>query len=190
MRYANVALQTRQDEQRTTQGRPVGGEEKRKGKRRRGRGKGGSARARTEGPGTGKEKATGQSNAPPLPPRLGTSKKERRLVENASREKTDGEGESGDEPRYIPTPEDLHLQEVYGDWVHRNPGTHLDSGIADGGKWQGWWRDLSVIPPLHYEAPCGKVGRQYVNAFVKELQGVRNRRWNSERFIVFQTVTL
>ena len=41
-----------------------------------------------------------------------------------------------------------------------------------------------------YEAPCGKVGRRYVNALVRELRGLRNRQWNSERFIVFQTMTL
>ena len=60
----------------------------------------------------------------------------------------------------------------------------------DDGKWQGWWRDLTVMPLRCYKAPCGKVGVRYVNALVKELRGVRNRRWNSERFIVFQTVKL
>ena len=35
----------------------------------------------------------------------------------------------GDEPGYNPTPEDLCLWEVYGDWVNANPGTHLDGGI-------------------------------------------------------------
>ena len=93
----------------------MGGEGKRKGKRRHGRGKGGKTRARAKGIGTGKENATGKSNAPPLPLRPGTSKKERKLVNDASREKADGEGESGDEPGYNPTPEDLRLQEVYGD---------------------------------------------------------------------------
>ena len=29
-----------------------------------------------------------------------------------------------------------------------------------------------------------------MNALVKELRGVRDRRWNSERFIIFQAVTL
>ena len=43
----------------------------------------------------------------------------------------EGERTAGDEPGYTPTPEDLHLQEVYGDWVHANPGTHLDEGIRD-----------------------------------------------------------
>ena len=46
------------------------------------------------------------------------------------------------------------------------------------------------MPSRRYEAPCGKVGRRYVNAVVRELRRVRDRQWNSERFIVFQTVTL
>ena len=45
----------------------------------------------------------------------------------------DGEGENGDVPGYVPTPEDLHLWEVYGDWVHGNPGTHLYGGIPEDG---------------------------------------------------------
>ena len=93
-------------------------------------------------------------------------------------------------PRYVPTTEDLGLREVYGDLVHRNPGTHLDGGVAEDGLWQGWWRDLAVMPSRRYEAPSGKVGRRFVNALVGELRGIPDRRWNSERFIVFQTVTL
>ena len=53
----------------------------------------------------------------------------------------DGEGEKGDVPGYTPTPEDLRLWEVYGDWVHQNPGTHLDGGISEDGRWQAWWHD-------------------------------------------------
>ena len=105
-------------------------------------------------------------------------------------EKADGEVESGDELRYNLTPEKLRLQDFYGDLVHRNLGTHLDGGIKDDGKWQGWWRDLAVMPSRRYEAPCGKAGKRYVNVLAKELRGVRDRRWNSKRFIVFQTVTL
>ena len=112
------------------------------------------------------------------------------MVNDATRENADGEGEFGDGPGYNSTPEDLRLREVYGDWVHGNSGTHLDGRIKDDRKWQGWWRDLTVMPSWSYEAPCGKVGRRYMNALVKELGGVRDRQWNSERFIVFQTVTL
>ena len=79
-------------------------------------------------------------------------------------------------PGYVLTPEDLRLQEVYGDWVHGNPGIHLDGRITDDGTWQGWWRDLAVMPLSRYEEPCGEVGRRYVNALVRELRGVRNRR--------------
>ena len=41
-----------------------------------------------------------------------------------------GEGASGDVPGYVPTPEELRLREVYGDWVHGNPGTHLRGDSA------------------------------------------------------------
>ena len=34
-------------------------------------------------------------------------------------------------PGYHSAPEDLRLQEVYGYWVHANPGTHLDGGVRD-----------------------------------------------------------
>ena len=88
----------------------------------------------------------------------------------------DGEGESEDAPRYVPTPEDLRLQEVYGDWVHGNPGTYLDCRITDDGTWKGWWRDLAVMPLQRYEAPYGKVRRRYVNTLVRELRGVRDKR--------------
>ena len=48
----------------------------------------------------------------------------------------DGEGTAGNVPGYQPTPEDLRLREVYGDWVHAKPGTHLDSGNKDDSAWQ------------------------------------------------------
>ena len=35
-----------------------------------------------------------------------------------------------------------------------------------------------------------KVGRRYINALVRELGGVRDRRWNSEGFILVQTVMI
>ena len=93
-------------------------------------------------------------------------------------------------PGYQPTPEDLRLREVYGDWVHANPGTHLDRGVCDDSAWQAWWRDLAVLPSRRYDAPSGKVGRRFVRTLGEELKGVRDRRWNLEQFIVFQTVIL
>ena len=97
----------------------------------------------------------------------------------------DGEGTAGDVPGYEPTLEDLCLREVYGDWVHANPGTHLDGGVRDNSALQAWWRDLAVMPLRRYDAPIGKVGIRFVGTLGEELMGVQDRRWNSERFIVF-----
>ena len=82
---------------------------------------------------------------------------------------------------YVPS-----LREVYGDWVHANPGTHLDGGIRDDLALQAWWRDLAVMPSMRYDAPSGRVGRRFVGTLGADLKGVRDRLWNSERFIVFR----
>ena len=105
-------------------------------------------------------------------------------------EPLDGEGEKGYEPGYTPTPEDLRLQEVYRDWSHANPGTHLDDGIGNDTAWKSWWRDLAVMPSRRYDAPSRKVGRRFVDTLRGELHGVRERQSNLERFIVFQTMIL
>ena len=41
-----------------------------------------------------------------------------------------------------------------------------------------------------YDASRGRVGRRFVGTLGVDLKGVRDRLWNSERFIVFQTVIL
>ena len=102
----------------------------------------------------------------------------------------EGEGTAGDNPGYTPTPEDLRLREVYGDWVHVNHGIHLDGGIRDDSVWQVWWHDLEVMPLRRYDAPSGRVGRRFVGKLGSELMGVRDRLWNSGRFIVFRAVIL
>ena len=102
----------------------------------------------------------------------------------------DGEGTLGDVPGYQRTPEDLHLREVYGYWVHVNPGTHLDGGVKDDSAWQPWWRDLVVMPSSHYGAPSEKVRRRFVGTLGDDMQGVWDRRWKSKQFIAFQTVIL
>ena len=57
--------------------------------------------------------------------------------------------------------------------------------IGRGGGVTSW-----LCPPWRYDSPSGKVGKHFVVALVEELSGVRDRLWNSERFIVFQTVIL
>ena len=47
-----------------------------------------------------------------------------------------------------------------------------------------------VLPPQRYDVPSGRVGRLFIAALAAELVGVKERRWNSERFVVFQAVIL
>ena len=68
--------------------------------------------------------------------------------------------------------------------------THLDGGISDDAACQAWWRDLAVMPSRCYDALSRRVGRRFVGTLGEDLRGVRYRLWNSERFIVFQTVIL
>ena len=174
---SNRAPQTQQDRTQlkgNTEGKTVEGEGKRK--RRRGRLKENAAtrttraQTRTEATGKGEDKSAGgrETETPP----------------------EEGEGTAGEVPGYKPTAEDLGLREIYGDWVHANPGTHLDGGVCNNSEWQAWWRDLAVMPSRRYDVPSGKVRRRFVRTLREELKGVRDRRWNSERFIIFQTVTL
>ena len=50
---------------------------------------------------------------------------------------TEKKGTEGDELGYNPTPEDLRLWKVYGDWVHAKPGTLLNGGISNDAAWEG-----------------------------------------------------
>ena len=48
-----------------------------------------------------------------------------------------------------------------------------------------------MVKPLRcYEVPSGKVRCRFVRTLGEDLKGVRDRRWNSEQFIVFQNVIL
>eukprot|EP00956_Cyclotella_meneghiniana_P025811 scaffold54612_cov72-Cyclotella_meneghiniana.AAC.3 len=85
------------------------------------------------------------------------------------------------------------LLSVYGDTIHLNDGTHLDGGIgaAEDEKWQRWWLkvvsgDLKLwTPPRKH-----KTGKDVVIMFANEMQGVRLRKWNSERAMMFLPVIL
>ena len=46
------------------------------------------------------------------------------------------------------------------------------------------------MPSRRYDAPSGRVGQRFVWTLGAELKGMRDRPWNLERFIVFQTVIL
>ena len=79
---------------------------------------------------------------------------------------------------------------VYGDHVHQNDGTHLNGGIADDPVWQVYWRRLVVLPPQQYTLPKGALGKRFIHGLLMLLGGVISRKWNLERFFVYQTVVL
>ena len=111
--------------------------------------------------------------------------------EHYSEEESQSELEnSSDLEGYQKTEVDKELQRVYGDYVHKNLGTHLDGGVRDDADWQRRWRALVVWPSRRFEVPKGAVGHKYVAQITKELSGIMNRTWNSERFLVFQMVIL
>ena len=46
------------------------------------------------------------------------------------------------------------------------------------------------MPSRRYGTSSGRIGRRFVRTLGVEFKGVLDRQWNSERFIVFQTVIL
>ena len=109
-------------------------------------------------------------------------------------EEEDQEGSTtmpiGDLPGATISDADRKLLEVYGDYIHQNDGTHLDGGIKDDAVWQEYWRRLVTLPPQRYDVPSGPIGRRFVRLLTKELEGIKSRKWNSEKFLVYQMVIL
>ena len=96
----------------------------------------------------------------------------------------------GDLPDVCLLGADYMLYGVYQDWVHQNPGDHLDGGTTEDSKWQAWWEKLVCMLTQRYDAPSGKVWKRFVGILSVELDGVCARKWNAERAIVFQSVIL
>ena len=116
------------------------------------------------------ENASGRRNVSRIPAQPDTGEKYRKRGDaDATGDTAEGEGESGNVPGYVLTPENLRLREVYGDWFHRNQGTHLDGGVKDDSVWQAWWHDLAVMPLRRYDAPSGMVGRKFVGTLGEEM---------------------
>eukprot|EP00978_Attheya_sp_CCMP212_P034091 scaffold141169_cov34-Attheya_sp.AAC.3 len=96
----------------------------------------------------------------------------------------------GNLPGQAITDKDRKFMGVYGNFVHQNDSTHLDGGIEYDKIWQERWKKLAVLPTKQQDTPGGAIGRQFVEGLADELEGIRKRKWNSERFLVFQMVTL
>jgi hypothetical protein len=99
--------------------------------------------------------------------------------------------QEGDLPGATLSDADRMLHAVYGDYVHQNPGQHLNGGIDDDQKWQDYWQWLIVYPSLmYYDAPSGVVGRCFVEKLAKLINGIQTCKLNAENFIVFQIFIL
>ena len=85
---------------------------------------------------------------------------------------------------------DNQLIAVYGDTIHRNDGRHLDGGIADDNVWQGRYDRVVSHPHPMYNPPKGGLGQRVVSTMAREFTGVRERKWNSERALIFAACVL
>ena len=54
----------------------------------------------------------------------------------------------------------------------------------------GYWKRVVQIKPIWYKNPQGKVGRLFIRKLAQIFKGTRERKWNSERLIIFPAVIL
>ena len=86
----------------------------------------------------------------------------------------------------VPFPESYQrLAIVYGGTIHDDDGTHLKGGISDDSLWQGYHRRLVTLTPQLYTCPGKAAGKDFINQLCEEFLGVTERKWNSERPLVF-----
>jgi hypothetical protein len=109
----------------------------------------------------------------------------------------DPEPSSGDATRPInltdeaeenttPYPESYRrLEKVYGGTIHDDDGTHLQGGITDNSLWQGYHRRLVTLTPQLYTCPGKGAGKDFIHQLCEEFDGVTERKWNSEKPLVF-----
>ena len=55
--------------------------------------------------------------------------------------------------------QDAWMKEVYEDYVHKNPGTHLHGAVSaeEDMQWQRWWATLVGAPKHQFKLPSGTI---------------------------------
>ena len=87
---------------------------------------------------------------------------------------------------------DRRLCSIYGNTIHQNDGTHLDGGIgvAEDAKWQRLYLRVAACNLPLYDLPNGRWATWFLETLMNLWIGVVERRWNSERLLVFQACIL
>ena len=87
---------------------------------------------------------------------------------------------------------DDKLFEVYGDTIHRNTGDHMPGGVdvVQDAFWRRKYREVTSSNLSLMDLPSGKPSERFILKAIEEFKGVRERKWNSERVIVFFAVIL
>ena len=67
--------------------------------------------------------------------------------------------DGSDLPGYVRTLADQKLDDVFGDHVHSNNGTHLSGGVKDDTLWQNFYNEILPYTATHYDVPKGGVGK-------------------------------
>jgi hypothetical protein len=93
-------------------------------------------------------------------------------------------------PEYVVTEADRRLDKVYGDHPHSNAGTHLSGGVDQDKLWQNRWLETMQLATTTYTVPKGRIGWRFCKYLTLLWQGVRHRKWNSERPLMYAKLIL
>ena len=85
---------------------------------------------------------------------------------------------------------DKKIFDVYGKQMHDLSAADIPSSIPEDKIWQDRWTTLVNLPTQRYDLPSGAVGRRFIKMLTTEMAGIKARKWNSERMIVFTIVML
>jgi hypothetical protein len=90
------------------------------------------------------------------------------------------------------TAADRRLLGIFGDTIHLNDGTHLDSGIgaAEDAKWQRLYNRVAACSLPLYNLPNGQWAHHFLTTLTNLWVGVIQRCWNLEWPLVLKVVIL
>jgi len=99
--------------------------------------------------------------------------------------------QNADKPNYILTEADKYLDNVYGDHVHSNDGSHLTGGISSDILWEHYWKQLCSYPENLYRLPTsGNATTRFFTTLASLIEGVTKRKHNWNKVDVFVLVML